>query len=202
MSVVVESLGWAGAVTVLGGYLLFSSGRLPNGPTYQLLNLVGAVLATVNVLAHHAWPSTIVNSIWALIAAVVLVRMMRAKRRTVASDEPDARQARSEPATTTVVLPVIGPAIRTVELAEQAERVEQAERTEQAGWAEQVEQAARVDSAGSTSAPRTGTVVLTDNVPVVTAAITVALVAATREEAARQDRLAGGAAARERGVDA
>ena len=77
---IVEFLGWFGAVTVLAGYILFSTGKLPNGPVYQLFNLVGGLAVAINVAAHHAVPSTIVNGIWAIVAVVVLVKMGRARR--------------------------------------------------------------------------------------------------------------------------
>lgn len=73
-------LGWFGALVILGGYALFSLGKLPNGPVYQLTNLVGALFIALNVGAHGAWPSVVVNGIWAVIAAVVLVRMVRERR--------------------------------------------------------------------------------------------------------------------------
>ncbi|BDZ49068.1 hypothetical protein GCM10025867_13090 [Frondihabitans sucicola] len=75
-------LGWVGAVVILAGYALFSLGKLPNGPVYQLSNLVGAFAISLNVAAHGAWPSAVVNVVWAIIAAVVLVRMARARSRT------------------------------------------------------------------------------------------------------------------------
>lgn len=79
---VVEVLGWVGALVVLAAYALFSLGRLPNGPLYQVLNLVGGACVAVNVASHGAWPSTIVNGIWAVIAVVVLAGMLRRRRAT------------------------------------------------------------------------------------------------------------------------
>ncbi len=70
-------LGWVGAAVILSGYGLFSLGRLSNGPVYQLSNLVGALFISLNVAAHGAWPSAVVNGVWAIIAAVVLTRMLR-----------------------------------------------------------------------------------------------------------------------------
>lgn len=72
-------LGWVGAAVILAGYGLFSLGRLSNGPVYQLSNLVGALFISVNVAAHGAWPSAVVNGVWAIIAAVVLGRMLRTR---------------------------------------------------------------------------------------------------------------------------
>jgi hypothetical protein len=109
---VVEFLGWFGAGTVLVGYVLFSLGKIANGPVYQLFNLVGGVAIAVNVGAHHAVPSTIVNSIWAAVAAVVLARMVVRRRRGTSAGVQPAPELHAEPPTTTAVLPVVGPALR------------------------------------------------------------------------------------------
>ncbi|WP_176491602.1 CBU_0592 family membrane protein [Curtobacterium sp. 'Ferrero'] len=111
---IVEFLGWFGAVTVLAGYILFSTGKLQNGPTYQLLNLVGGLAIAVNVGAHHAIPSLIVNGIWSIVAVVVLTKMLRARRAAQRGTpiESAAASALVEPPTTTAILPVIGPALR------------------------------------------------------------------------------------------
>lgn len=78
---VFEVLGWVGAIVVLAGYALFSLGRLPNGPLYQVANLVGSICVSINVASHGALPSTIVNVVWAVIAVLVLSRMLRTRRR-------------------------------------------------------------------------------------------------------------------------
>jgi hypothetical protein len=79
MGVVIEVAGWAGSIIILVGYGLFSSGRIGDGLVYQLTNLSGALLVSVNVAAHGALPSTIVNIVWAGIALSALVRLARAR---------------------------------------------------------------------------------------------------------------------------
>ncbi|MFJ6171609.1 hypothetical protein [Curtobacterium sp. NPDC092190] len=168
---IVEFLGWFGAVTVLAGYLLFSLGKIPNGPLYQSLNLVGGLSVAVNVAAHHAIPSTIVNGIWAVIAVVVLVRMGRARRAArnqasalpSASALPTAPVLHSEPPTTTAVLPVVGPALRDHE-AEPGEHDRGESRLQD----------------GTVTAP---VAPMTESVPVITATIALALVAAAQHQA-------------------
>ncbi len=161
---VVEFLGWFGAVAVLSGYILFSLGKLPNGLVYQGVNLVGGLAITVNVAAHHAAPSTVVNSIWAAVAAVVLVRMLRARRAARAVGAPVAHEAHVEPPTTTAVLPVVGPALRDHE----AE--------------------ASVPTGPVSGLPDGSAAPMTASVPVITAAIALALVQAAQEQADRQER--------------
>lgn len=194
---IVEFLGWFGAVTVLAGYILFSTGRIPNGPLYQSLNLVGGLAVAVNVAAHHAVPSTIVNGIWAIVAVVVLVKMVRARRAAKrdgsAAAEPPV--LRAEPPATTGVLPVIGPALRDHE-------------PEGAGETDATTGLQRVDLADATDAtdatdptrPTTSDLVpatvpeapapMTETVPIITATIALALVAAAQEQSDRADRRA------------
>jgi hypothetical protein len=161
---IVEFLGWFGAVTVLAGYILFSTGKLPNGPVYQLLNLVGGLAIAVNVGAHHAIPSLIVNGIWAIVAVVVLTRMLRTRRAARRGEPVDvaAPQVLVEPPTTTAVLPVVGPALRDH------------------GAGPESAPAADVEQAPVAPAP------MTETVPVITAAIALALVAAAQHEHAQQ----------------
>lgn len=216
---IVEFLGWFGAVTVLAGYLLFSLGKIPNGPLYQSLNLVGGLSVAVNVAAHHAIPSTIVNGIWAVIAVVVLVRMGLARRaaRTgvsglpAATDLPAATVLHSEPPTTTAVLPVVGPALRDHEaepgVAAHAEPGLPAGSRTQAVPDPQAESRLCPDtdtapstgdgtggstgtgtSTGTATAVSTGTgtvpvAPMTESVPVITATIALALVAAAQQPA-------------------
>lgn len=172
LSGIVEFLGWFGAVTVLAGYILFSTGKLPNGPVYQLFNLVGGLAVAVNVAAHHAVPSTIVNGIWAVVAVVVLVRMARARRTAKRAGLETHHELSTEPAATTAVLPVIGPAVRHHEPdATDTADASQSLQADVADVAEPGEQA--------TAAPAAP---MTESVPVITAAIAIALVNAAQEQ--------------------
>jgi len=143
---------------------------------YQLFNLVGGIAVAVNVAAHHAVPSTIVNGIWAVVAAVVLVRMGLRRRRST-SGAPTARSTdlHAELPTTTAVLPVIGPALRDHE----ADVTATPESTPGLP-------AVPGDSTGTgtgTDAPAP----MTESVPVITATIALALVrAATQQHATQQ----------------
>ncbi|QZQ55291.1 hypothetical protein KZI27_18930 [Curtobacterium sp. TC1] len=156
---------------MLAGYILFSTGKLPNGPVYQLFNLVGGLAVAVNVAAHHAVPSTIVNGIWAIVAVDVLVKMGRA-RRAAKRGEPAVSEAtvlHAEPASTTGVLPIIGPALRDHESEEPSE----------------------ADAApGLQAAPAASTTQaapMTETVPIITATIALALVAAAQQQVDHAD---------------
>jgi len=168
LSGIVEFLGWFGAVTVLAGYLLFSMGKLPNGPLYQLFNLVGGLAVAINVAAHHAIPSTIVNGIWAVVAVVVLIKMANARRAAKQSDgqsEQDEQPVlHAEPAATTAVLPIIGPALRDHE----------PETTDDTDATTGLQ--AEAVPAPTAAAP------MTESIPVITATIALALVAAAQQQ--------------------
>lgn len=175
---IVEFLGWFGAVTVLAGYLLFSMGKLPNGPVYQLFNLVGGLAVAINVAAHHAVPSTIVNGIWAIVAVVVLVKMAKARRaaKRGAPATAEIPVLHTEPAATTAVLPVIGPALRDHE----------PEVTDTADAAPRLPVEPTAVTA-TTDAP-TAAAPMTESIPVITATIALALVAAAQEQHTQQER--------------
>ncbi|RUQ07917.1 hypothetical protein D8M35_05510 [Curtobacterium sp. HSID17257] len=198
-----EFLGWFGAVTVLAGYLLFSLGKIPNGPLYQSLNLVGGLSVAVNVAAHHAVPSTIVNGVWAVIAVVVLVRMGRARRaaRRGVSETPAVTVLHVEPPTTTAVLPVVGPALRDHEaestlLDPEVAPAERDHEAEQAQWNHEAAPAGRDHEAEPAQHDRAeprlqdGTAApvapMTESVPVITATIALALVAAAQHHASQE----------------
>ncbi|PZE32665.1 hypothetical protein [Curtobacterium sp. MCLR17_055] len=170
---------------------MFSTGKIPNGPLYQLFNLVGGLAVAINVAAHHAVPSTIVNGIWAIVAVVVLVKMGRARRAAKrdgsVSTEPPVLHA--EPAATTGVLPVIGPALRDHE----------PEGTAEADAATGLQSDVPTDAADETDAadatdetaatmPDSVPAPMTETVPIITATIALALVAAAQEQSDRADR--------------
>lgn len=182
---IVEFLGWFGAVTVLAGYLLFSLGKIPNGPLYQSLNLVGGLSVAINVAAHHAVPSTIVNGVWAVIAVVVLVRMGRARRaaRRGVPETPAVTVLHVEPPTTTAILPVVGPALRDHEVESTLLDHDEApaERDHEAEPAQHDRAEPRLqDGTAAPVAP------MTESVPVITATIALALVAAAQHHATQE----------------
>ncbi|MCS6557751.1 hypothetical protein NYQ31_05005 [Curtobacterium flaccumfaciens] len=158
---------------------MFSTGKIPNGPLYQLFNLVGGLAVAINVAAHHAVPSTIVNGIWAIVAVVVLVKMGRARRAAKrdgsVSTEPPV--LRAEPAATTGVLPVIGPALPDHE-------------PEEAAGADGTTglQSDDPTDAADEKTPEAAPAPMTETVPIITATIALALVAAAQEQSDRADR--------------
>ena len=71
-------IGWVAAALILASYLLVSMGRLSGqSRTFQWLNVVGATGFVLNSGWHGAWPSTILNVIWAGIGVFTLLRIAR-----------------------------------------------------------------------------------------------------------------------------
>lgn len=78
----IEIAGWIGALLILAGYALLTSGRVTaRSPLYQWLNVVGAAGFIVNGLANHAYPSAGLNIVWMGIGGVALWKIA-ADRRT------------------------------------------------------------------------------------------------------------------------
>ena len=76
LSLVVDILGWIGAVLLLYGYARVSSGKWTGSTRgYQVVNIAGSILFIVNSGYHGAYPSVAVNIIWAGIALVTLVKI-------------------------------------------------------------------------------------------------------------------------------
>lgn len=75
MNYFVETIGWIGAVLIVGAYFLNINGRLSSSsPVYIISNLCGGIFFTINTLVHQAYPSMIVNIIWVFIAVGALLK--------------------------------------------------------------------------------------------------------------------------------
>jgi len=74
----VNVLGWLSSVAVVTAYCLISLQRLrSDSKIYQWLNLVGSVGLAVNTAYYRAFPSTVVNIVWLMIASAALIRIWR-----------------------------------------------------------------------------------------------------------------------------
>ena len=71
--IIIEIIGWTGAVMILAAYVMLSNGRMTGqSPLYQWMNVVGAAAFIVNSGYKHAWPSAVLNVIWAGIGLYTL----------------------------------------------------------------------------------------------------------------------------------
>ena len=76
-----DLIGWIGAALVLSAYFLVSTKRLngDSGP-FQWLNLAGGIGLLINTLYYRAYPSSLVNIVWILIAGLTLLRGAQHRR--------------------------------------------------------------------------------------------------------------------------
>lgn len=80
--VVVELIGWSGAVLIVAAYAQAARGRWPaTGRRSALINVVAGVCLVINGAYHGAFPSVGLNSVWAVIGAVALVRSVGQRHR-------------------------------------------------------------------------------------------------------------------------
>lgn len=77
-----DLIGWLGAALVLSAYFLVSTQRLDgDSAPFQWLNLAGGVGLLVNTLYYRAFPSSLVNIVWIIIAVATLLRAANARQR-------------------------------------------------------------------------------------------------------------------------
>ena len=72
-----DVLGWIGMILVLLAYGLLSTNKINNGKIYQLLNLLAAIFMAIGVFPKNAWFSFILQVIWAIIAIVALIKIIK-----------------------------------------------------------------------------------------------------------------------------
>ena len=71
----VDVLGWTGALQLLGAYGCVSFKKLrPDSIAYQIINGLGSCCLVVNTMFYRAYPSAFVNVIWIAIALAAGVR--------------------------------------------------------------------------------------------------------------------------------
>ncbi|MFY0608362.1 MAG: hypothetical protein JXR10_16710 [Cyclobacteriaceae bacterium] len=70
-----ELIGWAGAASLLIGFVLNIFNQITaTSVIYLLLNLVGSVLLLYNAWENEAYPFVVVNLIWSLFSIFKLVQ--------------------------------------------------------------------------------------------------------------------------------
>ena len=68
MKVLVEVVGWVGAIMMLSAYVLLTLGRLKSrSPVYHWLNIVSGAGLIVNSSWNGAYPSVCINVVWLII---------------------------------------------------------------------------------------------------------------------------------------
>lgn len=80
MKLIIDLLGWSGALLLLGAYGCVSFRKLrADSVLYQVINCLGSCFLVVNTVYYRAFPSAFVNLIWICIAVSAGIRM-RVKR--------------------------------------------------------------------------------------------------------------------------
>jgi hypothetical protein len=74
----VEVAGWAGALLILGSYILISTGRLSaRSALFQWMNVAGSAGLLLNAGWHRAIPSMALNMVWFAIGLWTLWQIRR-----------------------------------------------------------------------------------------------------------------------------
>jgi len=74
----IDVTGWVGGACVLGAYLLSATGKLrPGARICCWLNFLGALGMALHTGTKGAYPSTVLNGIWALISLILLKQQYR-----------------------------------------------------------------------------------------------------------------------------
>lgn len=82
----VDIAGWAAALLILGGYALLTAGKVDaRTPAYQWMNVLGAIGFVINSGYFKAWPSAVLNVIWAGIGLVALIRIAATRKKAKAA---------------------------------------------------------------------------------------------------------------------
>jgi len=77
----IDILGWIGSIEVVAAYGLNSSQKIKSDAlSFQLLNLTGSVFLIINSIYKEVFPFTFINSVWAVIAVVAIVGILKKKK--------------------------------------------------------------------------------------------------------------------------
>ncbi len=77
-AIILDGLGWIGAAFILAAYGMVSFKKLrPDSFAYQGLNIAASILLLINTMYYGAYPSSFVNAVWAVIALVAVVSVVR-----------------------------------------------------------------------------------------------------------------------------
>ncbi len=82
MALVLDIMGWAGMVLVLGAYALLSAKKITSDTlAYHGMNMAGALLLAVYTYSKDAIPSALLNIIWCGIGTYALYGLYTSRRK-------------------------------------------------------------------------------------------------------------------------
>ncbi|MBT5074078.1 MAG: hypothetical protein HOH18_05540 [Kordiimonadaceae bacterium] len=80
LKLLMDGIGWLGALSLLSAYLLVSNGKIePKTFLYQGLNIFGSFCLIANTYYYGTMSLVFLNSVWALIGIAVLINKSRIK---------------------------------------------------------------------------------------------------------------------------
>lgn len=93
-----DAMGWLGGALIALAYVLVSTRRLvAEAPTFQSMNILGAVMVGLASLHQHAMPSAGLNLVWVLIGMQSLALGLRRRERSRPSTQSDSSSQSDEP---------------------------------------------------------------------------------------------------------
>ena len=77
-----DAIGWVGAAALLVAYAMISARKWEgHSSAFQFLNIGGSALLAANTIFYGAYPSTVVNLVWAAIAIFTIANRKRISSR-------------------------------------------------------------------------------------------------------------------------
>ena len=77
-----DAIGWLGAAALLVAYAMISARKWEgHSSAFQFLNIGGSALLAANTIFYGAYPSTVVNLVWAAIAIFTIANRKRISSR-------------------------------------------------------------------------------------------------------------------------
>ncbi len=88
IELVVDLIGWLGALGLLLPYFLVSIGKIKGeSRAFQVCNLFGSVMLVINSFYYGALPSVAVNIVWIAIGCAMLVKIQKDNRQRGRANE-------------------------------------------------------------------------------------------------------------------
>lgn len=72
-----DIFGWIGMILVLLAYILLSTNKIDKGLWYQVMNLFAGIFMAIGLFPKNAWFSFTLQTIWAIVAIVSIVKLRR-----------------------------------------------------------------------------------------------------------------------------
>lgn len=73
-SIILDAIGWAGTVLVIGGYGAYAIGLISDVVIYHIFNLFGSLGVLAISTYRRIWQPVVINSCFALFALIAIIR--------------------------------------------------------------------------------------------------------------------------------